>query len=243
VIRFRIGTLVSMILLMMLAACGTADPAPVETLDVEQAQSEDPVQPTQEIGATSNPDSVPAEVETTTSVVVFQIVEEGTEARFIIDEVLRGEPKTVIGATNNVTGEIRINLDNPAETEVGQIVIEAGTLRTDNNFRNGAIENFILQTGSYPFISFSPTVIQGLPAMAKVGDVFTFELTGDLTIREISRPVTFSVTVTAQSEAEIRGAASTTVLREDYELNIPSVPQVAGVANEVLLELDFTARR
>ncbi|TFH32170.1 MAG: YceI family protein [Anaerolineales bacterium] len=238
-VRIRSWMFVSGISLMMLAACATADPAPVKTAGLDQAQA--PIQPTQEAEAPPDPGSAPGEAGSTQAVLMFHIVGEGTQARFIIDEVLRGEPKTVVGATHQVTGEIRVNQENLSLTEVGLITIDAGTLRTDNNFRNAAIENFILQTGSYPLITFAPTSIEGLPTAVVVGETYTFDLTGDLTIREITQSVTFKVSVTVQSKTEIRGTASTTVLREEYELKIPSVPQVAGVSNEVVLELDFTA--
>ena len=37
---------------------------------------------------------------------VYDIVPEETEARFLIGEILRGEPKTVVGKTNQVSGQI-----------------------------------------------------------------------------------------------------------------------------------------
>ena len=65
-----------------------------------------------------------------------------------------------------------------------------------------------------------------------------FEVTGDLTIREITQQVTFNVDLTVESESSVSGLASTTVLREDFNLTIPSVPQVASVEPEVKLELE-----
>jgi hypothetical protein len=41
----------------------------------------------------------------------------------------------------------------------------------------------------------------------------------------------------------LSGTATTTINRTNYELNIPSVPQVANVSEEVALEFDFTAGR
>ena len=62
---------------------------------------------------------------------------------------------------------------------------------------------------------------------------------GDLTIRGISNPVTFDVTVDEASADGIEASASATVDRTDWDLNIPSVPFVASVAEEVTLELDL----
>jgi polyisoprenoid-binding protein YceI len=107
--------------------------------------------------------------------------------------------------------------------------------------RNRAIRRFILQTDDYEFITFEPSTITGLPASAAVGESFDFQVTGDLTIRDISNEVTFAVSVTPVSETRLEGLASTTILRADYNLTIPSVPSVADVDEEVLVELEFVA--
>lgn len=83
--------------------------------------------------------------------------------------------------------------------------------------------------------------MEGVPASVGVGDSLTLQVTGDLTIREITRPETFAVTVQVVSTTELRVSGTTQVLRENYELTIPSVPSVANVTNEVQLEFDFVA--
>jgi polyisoprenoid-binding protein YceI len=243
----RIGRVlvISFVFFLGLAACGTADPVPVNVVEpdaqVQEAPLEEASESDAEVEAVADPEEPVEAIVVPEGVMVFQLIEGETEARFIINEVLRGEPKTVIGKTSAVSGEIFINLEAPSASEVGLISVEAGTLRTDNNFRNGAIRDFILQTGKYPQITFSPLAIDGLPTNVAVGDTFAFELTGDLTIREITQQVTFVVNVTAESETSVRGDASTTVLRQDFDLTIPSVAQVAGVEPQVILELEFTA--
>ena len=49
------------------------------------------------------------------------------------------------------------------------------------------------------------------------------------------------MTVTPNSESELSGLATTTVLYPDYGLTIPEVPSVSGVEDEVRLEFEFTA--
>ena len=70
---------------------------------------------------------------------------------------------------------------------------------------------------------------------------FRLHVTGDLTVRDITREITFQVTVTPVSETRLEGVAKATVLRSDYELNIPSVPNVANVSDEVRMEIEFVA--
>ena len=126
-------------------------------------------------------------------------------------------------------------------SKVGVILVNARTLATDNNFRNRAINNEILQTDEYEFIRFTPTAMTGFPENPKIGEELKFQITGDLTIRDITNQVTFDVTAMAVSETRLEGHASTTIARADYGLKIPNVPRVANVDEEVLLEIDFAA--
>lgn len=66
-------------------------------------------------------------------------------------------------------------------------------------------------------------------------------MSGNLTIRDVTRQVTFSVTVTLTGPDRIERQAVTDVTRSDFELVIPSVAQVANVTDEVVLTLDFVA--
>lgn len=175
--------------------------------------------------------------------VVFSIVPAESEARFIIDEELRGVPTTVIGATDQVAGSMAVSFANPTITEMGQVRINARTLMTDNEFRNRALRGQILQSAQdeFEFVTFDPTGIDGLPETATLGEAFTFQLTGDLTVRDVTNSVTFDVTVTPVSEERIEGSATATVQRADYNLLIPDVPGVANVSEDVVLEIDFVA--
>jgi polyisoprenoid-binding protein YceI len=62
-----------------------------------------------------------------------------------------------------------------------------------------------------------------------------------LTIRDVTRDVTFDVTVTPTAETRLEGTATTTIRYADYGITIPQVRQVASVAEEVRLEIDFVA--
>lgn len=172
---------------------------------------------------------------------LFNIVQAESEVRFTLDEELRGSPKTVVGTTNQVAGQISVDLNNPANSQLGVIQVNARTFLTDSSNRNRMINNEILDTATYELITFTPTALTGLPATIAVGDTVNFQITGELTIRDITQTVTFDATVTVISTDRLEGLASTTVTRDAYGLTIPSVPGVANVTNEVLLELQFVA--
>ena len=182
-------------------------------------------------------------VRTTAGQITFRIDQTQSEARFDIDEILRGSPKTVVGVTSLVSGDITVDLADPARTQVGVITIDARDLTTDANMRNGAIRRFILQSDreAYQYITFEPTAVAGLPAVVQPGDKFSFTMTGNLKIRDIAQPVTFNVDLAADSATQISGLASATITRSAYDLVIPSVPGVANVGEDVKLALQFVA--
>ncbi len=173
--------------------------------------------------------------------ILFEISQSESQARFILGEVLRGEPNSLVGSTDQVAAEILFDPADPEATQVGTILVNARTLATDDNRRNRAMGNQILYTDRFEFISFSPTSISGLPDAVTFGDSVILQITGDLTIRGLTNVATFEVVVIPVSAERLEGRASTTVMRGDYGLTIPNVPFVANVDEEVLLELDFVA--
>lgn len=177
----------------------------------------------------------------TTAPTIFEIIQTGSEARFLIDEVLRGEPTTVVGATDQVTGQFALNPNDLSTTRVGTIQVNARALATDNYFRNRAIKNQVLQTNDYEFVTFAPTEILGLPESGTTDQTYSFQIVGDLTITDVTRQVTFDVTATPTSDTQIKGFASTQLLTTDFELFIPDSPSVDTVDDTVRLELEFVA--
>jgi polyisoprenoid-binding protein YceI len=180
--------------------------------------------------------------QTSRSLITFEIVPAESQARFVIDEVLRGAPKTVVGTTDQVAGQLALDPVDLSSAQVGTIQVNARTLATDNDFRNRAIKNRILLTDSYEFVTFDPSEVIGLPEIGAVGESYTFQIAGDLTITDVTRPVTFDVVASATSEGQIEGTATTAFLYTDFELFIPDAPAVDTVEDEVRLELDFVAQ-
>jgi len=219
--------------------------APIEAAPVEIEQPQPDL--AQSAGAASDENSAasplldPTGVEQPGEMAVFSILQQDSEARFTLDEILRGAPKTVIGTTDQIAGEIAIDFANPANSKVGTIRVNARSLVTDNEFRDRAINNEILKTRDYEFITFTPTQISGFPENPAFGEALTFQIIGDLTIRDITHAATFDAKVTADSETRLTGYASTVVSRAVYGLNIPSVASVANVDEDVLLEIEFVA--
>ena len=212
-------------IITVLAACSTAPSAPVAAAPTEVSAAA----------------AAPAAAESAAGAPPFVIDAERSRVRFTLDELLRNTPTTVVGETNAVEGSVSLNLDDYSTATIAPIRIDGRTFVTDNNMRNGAIRRFILQTDQdqYQYIVFTPTAIDGLPSAAAVGAPFDLTVAGDLQIRDITKPVSFGVTVTPVSATEIEIAGKTVVARADFDLQIPSVPNVANVEEEVELEIDL----
>ncbi len=178
--------------------------------------------------------------------VVYEAVSGQSEARFIIEEVLRGEPNTVVGVTDQLDGSVSIQFE-PPEVEIGQFVINVRTVQTDDEVRDRTIRSLILESNKdeFEFSTFEPTSIDGVPDSLSVGDTVNIEVTGDLTVRDVTKAVVFDMSIEISSREQIRGTASTTITWDNFDITIPYVGGdsiVASVGDEVRLELDFLAR-
>jgi polyisoprenoid-binding protein YceI len=90
-------------------------------------------------------------------------------------------------------------------------------------------------------VTFIPLEVIGLPEHGAVGETYTFQIVGNLTITDVTKQVTFEIRATPTSETRIEGTAATAFPYTDFELFIPDAPAVDTVDDEVRLELDFVA--
>ncbi len=177
--------------------------------------------------------------------VAFSIIAAESQASFTLEEDLRGQRTTVIGATTEVGGNIMVDLANPSASSIGTILINARTLETDNSFRNRALRGRILRSAEaeFEFIVFEPRELRDFSAQTiAIGETISFAISGDLTVAGTTRSVTFDATVTLDSETQLSGSATVNLLYADFGLVIPDVPSVANVSDDVDLRFDFVAR-
>ena len=172
---------------------------------------------------------------------VFELVPGESEVTFTLDETLRGLPTTVVGLSREVAGQIAVNFDQPAASQIGPLLINARTLQTDNSFRNNAIHSVILDSQRHEFITFTPGQITGLPEAFVPDEAVTLQIAGELTIRETTLPVTFLATVVANGRSQLTGSATAQITRSAFNLQVPNAPGVANVSDEVQLTIEFVA--
>jgi polyisoprenoid-binding protein YceI len=174
---------------------------------------------------------------------MFHIDADQSQVRFTIHETLLGQPNPVVGETDQVAGDLLVDFDNPANSQLGAIRINIRTLKTDDEIRNRVIRGQILQSerDEFEFAEFIPTTITNLPSALTVNEPVTFQIAGMLNLHGVTRNVTFDTTVTPVDETRLTGTATAEVLYRDFNLNIPEAPGVADISDNVRLEIDFTA--
>lgn len=163
----------------------------------------------------------------------------GSEARFYIFELFRGEPLIVEGINTDVAGTVTVEGEqavlSPVVLDAAGFVTERGAapspLGDEIGWRDEAIDRFILDVDDYPEIVFVPDSDSDLsPGMGS--------LEGTLTVRDVTAPVVFDVQLEeADSGWLVEG--STDVLRSTYGLTIPGVAHIAEVADEIRLEIEL----
>ncbi len=146
----------------------------------------------------------------------------------------------MVGATDVVSGEISFNFTHPEQSTDGPITVDISTLKSDSGRRDNAIRRDWLESSKYPIATFTPTEIKGLPSEYADGTELTFEIVGDLTIRDTTRSTTFSVTAKLEGE-KLTGTATTTILMSDFNFEAPDIAGILKAENEARLELKFVA--
>ena len=165
---------------------------------------------------------------------------EGTEARFKVEEVLaRTGFKVATGITDEVSGLIVFDPDGGVADE-SRIVVQAGTLSTDSNRRDGYVRDRTLGTDTYPEVVFEPTAVSGLPVpLIDAAGSHEFTITGDLTIKDQTREVTWNAMAEFGEDGAVSGLASVEFTFDDFGMTKPSVAVVLSVEDTIRLEIDF----
>ena len=146
-----------------------------------------------------------------------------------------------VGQTQGVTGEIRVNFDQPQDTTVGALAVNISGFTSDNQRRDSAIRDRFLQSAQYPTVTFTPTEIEGLPEVIEPGVEYTITLRGDLTIRDTTRPIVFDAQVRQEGDT-FTGQAVTTFLMSEYGFGPIDILGILKTEDEVKVTIDFVAR-
>ena len=224
--------LASLLMLSIIACSGgeTPTPTPTPTPDSPPQQTPETVAPTPQSAAGAGG--------------VILEISSGSEARYVVREELArlSFPNDAMGVTQDVSGELTLEADGTVRTESSLIRVDLSTLQSDEGRRDNYVRSRTLGTGQYPYTDFVPTAISGLNwPLPSTGEA-SFSITGDLTIRDVTKEVTWEISAQF-SDDRITGTATTNFTFDEFNLTVPSVAVVLSVENNIRLEIDFVLQK
>ncbi|MEV4266660.1 YceI family protein [Kribbella sp. NPDC049584] len=125
-------------------------------------------------------------------------------------------------------GAVHLDGDEPARSSA-QLTIRAESIETGNPRRDAQLRKDFLGAATYPIITFVSTKVSQVSSSA-------FEVTGDLTIRGITHPVTVPFELVSTPTDDIAFAAALTIERAHWQVNWNAFT-TALVSPTVLLDL------
>jgi polyisoprenoid-binding protein YceI len=172
------------------------------------------------------------------------LVPDGSQARFKVREQLAGRnlPNDAVGTTNAVSGKIDIGANGVLVPDASKITVDMTSLKTDESRRDNFIKRNTLDTAQYPAAVFVPTAVKGLPSPLPSGGDVKFELTGDLTLHGVTKPITWQATGKIAGQ-DLTGTASTRTTFEQFGMTPPRAAVVLSVEDNITLEIDFHLTR
>jgi polyisoprenoid-binding protein YceI len=204
------------------------------------------VAPTAEVVAeepAAEPTAAPAEqVEAQSR--LYQIVPAASQASYAVEEEFFNQPVdlfTAVGVTNAIDGEFQLDIQgNQVSLLDNKFTVDLRTLASDNSRRDGRIRNEWLESNKFPFAEFTATAIENFPEQVSPGQDISFKLTGDMTIRDVTRPVTFDTTARLDGN-RFTGVATTHLFMRDFGFEPPSILGMLQVTDGVTVTVNFTA--
>lgn len=143
----------------------------------------------------------------------------------------------VRGAFNEFDGHATLDAADPTKSTVA-VTIKAESIDTRNAQRDAHLRsNDFLDLAAYPEITFVSTVVEPL------GDD-TYRVTGDLTIRGVTKPVSIDLEFTGSAvdpfgNARVGFEGSTVINRKDWGVNFNAALEAGGVLVSEAITLEF----
>lgn len=149
----------------------------------------------------------------------------GSQAGYRVGELLYGQRVDAVGRTPDVTGSVRL-----AGTRVtaGEITVDVRTVASDQSRRDDYFTDNIMQTARYPNAVFTLTQPVDLGAEFAAGNRRTADATGTLTVKDVTREVTFPLTALRSGDT-IDVSGSVPVTFTDFGIEPPNFGDVVKV--------------
>ncbi len=152
-------------------------------------------------------------------------VTDESEFGYRVEEVLFGVNTTAAGRGNEITGSMTIE---GATVTDASFTVDVGSITSDESRRDSQFRGRIMSVDQFPEATFTLTAPIEFGTVPGPSEQITATATGDLTLRGVTRPVTFDVT--AESGTDRIGVLGSIPVRfADYDIPNPST---AGITTE-----------
>ena len=181
----------------------------------------------------------------TDGTVKLVVVPSKSKANYRVREQLANlpAPSDAVGVTSAISGTIVGKTDGTLVPGESKFIVDVSTLKSDASQRDNFLRQSTLQTSRYPNVTFAPTSATGFPTSVPASGQATFTLTGDLTIKDVTKSVTWDATCQTTSSTEGTCHATTSFKFGDVGLTVPSVFTVLSIVDKITLELDIALQR
>lgn len=242
---------------LLLAACGGAATQPAAQPAATEMATQAPQPVTTEMateavdpGSPTAPPAVAAIQAPTTQAassggaVTYKIVPGESQLKYEVGEVFINDNNRfnlASGVTSGVSGDISLDPAAPQNSQIGTITADVSQFKSDSSRRDNFIRGRFLESSKYPNVTFTTTKIDGLPQTYSDGQEIPLKISGDLTIRDVTKPVVFDATVKLSGDT-LSGTATTTILMSDFGFGPISLVGMLKTEDQAKVTLTFVAR-
>jgi len=172
----------------------------------------------------------------------FSIVPEESILTYTVTQVLLnegGRTEQVVGRTRQLAGQFTLNYDDPRASGFGMITANLNTLTSNNPERDAALRANWLEFARFPLAYFLVREVRNFPSDFQPAKPLDFQLIGDLTLKDVTRPATWDTTAALYLD-RLKGTATTRINLADFGIPLPVVPGLIEVTDGVTVTLEYT---
>lgn len=173
----------------------------------------------------------------------FVVLTDASQASYAVQEKVAGVPlpRDAIGTTRALSGRVVLGSDG-AVADGSEIRVDLTGLTSDSGRRDRYVASRTLGTGQYPEAVLRVTTIEGLPSPVPEGGTRSLTILGDLTVRDVTRPVRWEATAAFTPDG-VTVDATTSFTFDDFGLTRPVVGPILAVSDPIRLTVSVALQR
>jgi polyisoprenoid-binding protein YceI len=145
-----------------------------------------------------------------------------SEVGYRVNESINGFDTTANGRTNSITGQFTIA---GTKATAGNWTVDMTTFKSDESRRDGQFKGRVMSVDQFPTSTFTVTQPIDFGAVPADGQTITASATGDLTLRGVTKSVTFDLQATFKN-GRIGVLGQIPVVFADYGIPNPSIATI-----------------